>query len=571
MIVLAILAFIFGIGLIILVHEAGHFYCARKAGILCPEFSIGMGPAIWKKKFKETTLVIRAIPIGGYVAMADSSLETTMIKVGNEIGLNLDNGCVKEILLDTSMDCEVVGIVKAIELLGAHGEELEVTLDLGEEEKTYPILRDAFIVGSPKEKVQITPYERSFDSKKISRRAITMSAGVVMNFVLAIFLYILIYFIQGVPNYKSTTIGSVSAGYIAEELGMVEGDKIVSINGEEFSSWTEFSEKMESISSLGETQFKLVYQNQKGEKIENTVNASFAMNDIGLSNIGIKEEYINDGSSNNSSVPYLSYGVQVGNVALKYGKNSKSDIEIKEGTPTISNGDYIISMKVFNSKDEASGDFIEVNSWKDIVSALSYLNGDVGYVKFKYFDQQTYDDKLTIEEQIKESEFVYTYSNALLEGQGYVKYKTYLGVAPEYHFSFFGCLKSAFVEFGSSATIIFRTLKELVAPTASVREVGMANLSGFVGIFDMIKSSISSGFLSYLSLLALLSVNIGIMNLIPIPALDGGRLVFLGYEAITHKKPSKKVENILNNIVYILLIALFIFVTYNDIVRLFSK
>ena len=73
-----------------------------------------------------------------------------------------------------------------------------------------------------------------------------------------------------------------------------------------------------------------------------------------------------------------------------------------------------------------------------------------------------------------------------------------------------------------------------------------------------------------LSLIGLLSVNIGLLNLFPIPALDGGRLVFLGYEAITRKKPNPKVETILITVTMILLMGLMVFVAYSDIVRLIT-
>ena len=66
----------------------------------------------------------------------------------------------------------------------------------------------------------------------------------------------------------------------------------------------------------------------------------------------------------------------------------------------------------------------------------------------------------------------------------------------------------------------------------------------------------------------MLSVNIGVVNLLPIPALDGGRIVFLGYELVTRKKPSKKVENTINNVFLLLLLILFVFITFNDIMRL---
>jgi regulator of sigma E protease len=69
----------------------------------------------------------------------------------------------------------------------------------------------------------------------------------------------------------------------------------------------------------------------------------------------------------------------------------------------------------------------------------------------------------------------------------------------------------------------------------------------------------------------MLSINIGIMNLLPIPALDGGRIIFVLYELLTGKKPNKKFETILNFIFYILLLILFIYVTYNDVLRLARK
>lgn len=110
----------------------------------------------------------------------------------------------------------------------------------------------------------------------------------------------------------------------------------------------------------------------------------------------------------------------------------------------------------------------------------------------------------------------------------------------------------------------------LIAPSG-IRQVGVSDLSSFVGIFSLVETFIGAGFLSLLAFTALLSVNLGVMNLLPIPALDGGRIVFLGYELVTRKKPSKKVENIINNIFFILLLILFVVVTYNDILRLIRK
>lgn len=547
MFILYIIAFIFAIGIIILVHEAGHFFCAKKAGILCYEFSIGMGPVLWQKKKGETMISIRLIPIGGYVSMADSTIEQLAIEKEDRIGINLDSGCVKELYLNPTNDNDAVGVVKEIELQGSHGEPLEVTLDIDGTLVTYPILKDAFMVVSPKQKIQITPYNRSFDSKKISSRMITISAGVIMNFLLAIVIYLIIYFIQGVPNYDSNQIGNVGEGYPSAFV-LQEGDKITKIDDNEIASWTSLASVMDEYASKGITNLTLTYERDGNVYTEN-LDIYIALNNFGLSNIGIPSDVeIHKDKDGN--------GVQVGSVALKYGKSSSEKQEPRPNEATLTSGDTVTHIKV------ADGNFEAVKSWEDIVRVLGGLT-DVSYINFRFYDHET--STMTVS-----STPAYSYSDALLDSQNIIKIKTYIGINPTYHFSFTGCVSAAFKEFASSSMLIFNTLKELVVPSASVREVGLSDLSGVVGIFDMVSQTVSAGVLSYLSFIALLSVNIAIMNFLPIPALDGGRFVFLIYEGITHKKPNKKFETMLNNIVFFLLIALFIFVTYNDILRLFA-
>ena len=85
----------------------------------------------------------------------------------------------------------------------------------------------------------------------------------------------------------------------------------------------------------------------------------------------------------------------------------------------------------------------------------------------------------------------------------------------------------------------------------------------------MVKSNVNSGFIAVIALMAMLSVNIGIVNLLPIPALDGGRILFIIIEAITKKRVPKKVEGYINFIFFVLLMALMVYVTFNDVMRLF--
>lgn len=544
MIVLNIIAFIFAIGIIILIHEAGHFYCAKKAGILCHEFSIGMGPVLWQKRKGETMISIRAIPIGGYVAMADSTVEQILINEGETIGINLEDGSVKELVLDQNLDADFRGVVKHIELLGVHGEGLEVTLEIDGEDKTYPILRDAFLVSSPKDRMQITPYDRSFDSKKISQRFITISAGVIMNFVLSIVLYLIISFVTGVPA-NTNIVGSVGEAYPSAKF-LSSGDIIKEVNGKEVTDWNSLGVIMEDVAMEGKTTITLKYIHDGVLKEENNCGVYLVLNSFGLSNMQIDE--------NASS---YDKGAQVGNLGLKYG-TGKDKATPSDDETVLKNGDYITAIRIHGNSE-----WTVINDWSDLISNLNAYT-DVISIDYKFYSQ---DKKKEIDSQTP----IYSYSDALLSGQDIIKLKAYIGISPEYHFDFWDCTKAGFKQFGESSLVIFSTLKELIAPSANIREVGLSDLSGVVGIFNLVSRTLSSGFLAYLSLIALLSVNIGIMNFLPIPALDGGRAVFLIYEAITHKKPNKKFETLLNNIVFILLLILFVFVTYNDILRLFKK
>ena len=111
--------------------------------------------------------------------------------------------------------------------------------------------------------------------------------------------------------------------------------------------------------------------------------------------------------------------------------------------------------------------------------------------------------------------------------------------------------------------IVFSSLADLVRGRGSIND-----LSGPVGIVSAIGQAASYGLDDFLTLLALLSVNLGIMNLLPLPALDGGKLVFLIWEGITKKPVPSKVQEYTSILGFALLFALLLFATYNDIIRL---
>ncbi len=115
------------------------------------------------------------------------------------------------------------------------------------------------------------------------------------------------------------------------------------------------------------------------------------------------------------------------------------------------------------------------------------------------------------------------------------------------------------------ARVIVTSLVDLVTGRMAIN-----NLSGPVGIVSAIGTAASYGIIDLLSLVALITVNLGIFNLLPLPALDGGQLVFLLIEGITGKRVPLKVEGYINTVGLVFLLMLMIFATYQDIIRAFT-
>ncbi len=549
LIFVSIIVFILIIGVIIVVHEFGHFLVARKAGILCHEFSIGMGPCIYKHQFKNTLFCLRAIPIGGYVQMADDEVSQFLTK-GDKVGLILDDDEVVKIQADFNMYADVKGVVQVFKLATEQDTNMYITLETEEgNEETYLIRPRAVFSLSKNTNIRIAPYEETFSAKSLWKRFLTLAAGPLMNFILAIIIYFIYFCIVGVPNYNSNIIGSVGEGYASYEV-LQAGDQIISVEGQKVSSWYDFETVLDEYNLTYPDNVNLgILRNGKEENI--TVNYSIIINSIGLSNLQIEDYELPDGVS----------GVIVGNLALNYVNDNASP------KYPLSSGDIITEIRVDRYIDKThttKGEVIAINTWQDLLDNLKDV--DAAEVRFTYYDR----DKALNEDSpyvsIDECEPLMTWSNETLTSQNIEKIEFLIGVSPTYHFELGGVITSTFSSFWSDFTLVFRTLKLLIAPSG-VRQVGVSNLTSVVGIFDMVLDLVKTGILPVLAFTAMLSVNIGIMNLLPIPALDGGRIVFLLYELITKRKPNKKFESALNTIFLLLLMLLFIFVTYNDVMR----
>ena len=243
---LGILTFILVFGIIVVVHEFGHFYFAKKSGILVREFAIGMGPKIFAHIGKDgTAYTIRILPLGGYVRMAGWGDDTTEIKTGTPVSLTLtDDGKVKRINLSgkkldqtalpmqvTQFDFEDKLFIKGLVL---------------EEEKTLAVDHDATVVELDGTEVRIAPLDVQYQNATIWGKLITNFAGPMNNFILGVVVFWILIFMQGgVRDVDTNQFHVMPQGALAK-VGVPETAQITKIGSHEVSNWESLIQAVES-------------------------------------------------------------------------------------------------------------------------------------------------------------------------------------------------------------------------------------------------------------------------------------------------------------------------------------
>ena len=243
---LGILTFILVFGIIVVVHEFGHFYFAKKSGILVREFAIGMGPKIFAHIGKDgTAYTIRILPLGGYVRMAGWGDDTTEIKTGTPVSLTLtDDGKVKRINLSgkkldqtalpmqvTQFDFEDKLFIRGLVL---------------EEEKTFAVDHDATVVEADGTEVRIAPLDVQYQNATIWGKLITNFAGPMNNFILGVVVFWILIFMQGgVRDVDTNQFHVMPQGALAK-VGVPETAQITKIGSHEISNWESLIQAVES-------------------------------------------------------------------------------------------------------------------------------------------------------------------------------------------------------------------------------------------------------------------------------------------------------------------------------------
>ena len=355
------------------------------------------------------------------------------------------------------------------------------------------------------------PEEGSFESVSVGRRAAIIFAGPLFNFILA---FICAIIIIGVVGYDPAEVLSVAENSAAESAGLSAGDTITSFMGERVD-------------------------------IARDVSTWFALNDL---NEGDTVTLTADHDGEKKNITYVPDVISRYMLGLTYNLDDVPATinAVSEGSPL----------------DEAgvlAGDVItEINGSK--IDGSKELN--------EYFDANPMDGSevaLTIkrgDEKIEKK--IVPYENRSVN----LGFSYNMG---RVNTSAIGVLKYSVIEMRYWIGTVLKSLGALFTG-----RYGMDELSGPVGVVDIVGTTYEETkdegplitWMNMLNMIVLLSANLGVMNLLPIPALDGGRLVFLLIEGIMRRPVNKKVEGTLQMITVVLLMFLMVYVMYNDLTRL---
>ncbi len=442
-------AFIIALGVLITVHEFGHFWVARRCGVRVERFSIGFGKALWRRSDKQgTEFVIALIPLGGYVKMLDERVEP-----------------------------------------------------VAPEMRHY-----------------------AFNNKTVGQRAAIIAAGPIANFIFAIFAYWLV-FIIGVPGVRPV-VGEIVPDSIAAHAQIAKGTELKAIDGIETPDWD--AVRMALVTKIGDQQTIVSVApfgtSQRQDKILDLRHWAFEPDKQDpVTSLGIQPR--------SAQVDTALAEVQSNSAAQKAGLQAGDRIVKVDGQP--------------------------LTQWMTFVNLV---RDNPGKALVLDIERQGSPLSVTLTPDSKSG------SKGQAEGLAGVvpkviplpdEYKTVRQYGP------FAAIAEATDKTWQLMSLTVRMLGKLITG-----DVKLNNLSGPISIAQGAGMSAEFGLIYYLMFLALISVNLGIINLFPLPVLDGGHLLFLAIEKLKGGPVSERVQDFSYRIGSILLVLLMGLALFNDFSRL---
>jgi regulator of sigma E protease len=443
------------ISILVVIHEFGHFIAARLSGMRAEIFSVGMGPRLlgWNK--------ISGFKFGNLAKDWDGQGHTdyrlSLLPIGGFVKISG--------MIDESMDT-------------------------------------AFIQKEPQ------PWE--FRSKSALKKAFVISAGVIMNTLLAIFFFSLITYFEGKTLKLSNTIGYVEKDSPASVIGFKGGDKIKSINGKKPGDW--------------DNVFQLIVESSLG----NSKNISIIRNgaDTVLTIDG--QKFVKALSSAKSFGAYPE-GMRVIILGVEKLKPAgKAGLQDGDTVNSI-NGQQIVSVDEFIDMVKSHSNMPLLLTWSRKGKIIS--------------DSITPDKGGKIGVQITE---------------------IYSGPKAHESFNIFESAKIGTEETYNSILLIGGTFYEIIRGKISIKQ----SIGGPIQIAKRATQSAEMGLAVFINFMAILSISLAVINILPFPALDGGHLVFIIIEGIIRREVSPKVKIAFQQTGIIVLLLFMAFVIYNDITRL---